>query len=133
VVSVIDMSNRFKCTSVTYTGSVCHLPSDAFKMQLSNQCARLVPVTGSWTNHLISELQSEPSTKHHELVYLAFSLSLSFIYILSVTASVLGYRSGGPGSIPGTTRKKVVGLERGPLSLVSITEELLGRKVAATV
>jgi hypothetical protein len=27
---------------------------------------------------------------------------------------------------PGTTRKKVVGLERGPLSLVSATEELLG-------
>jgi hypothetical protein len=43
---------------------------------------------------------------------------------------VLGYRSGGPGSIPGTT-KKVVGLERGPLSLVSTTEELLDRKVAA--
>jgi hypothetical protein len=38
---------------------------------------------------------------------------------------VLGYRSGGPGSIPGTTKKKVVGLERGPLSLVSTTEELL--------
>jgi hypothetical protein len=32
---------------------------------------------------------------------------------------VLGYRSGGPGSIPGTT------------SLVSTTEELLDRKVAA--
>jgi hypothetical protein len=31
----------------------------------------------------------------------------------------LGYRSGGPGSIPGTTRKKVMGLERGPLSLIS--------------
>jgi hypothetical protein len=46
---------------------------------------------------------------------------------------VLGYRSGGPGSIPGTTRKKVVGLERGPLSLVSTTEELLSRKVAAPV
>jgi hypothetical protein len=28
---------------------------------------------------------------------------------------------------------KVVGLERGPLSLVSITEELLDRKVAAPV
>jgi hypothetical protein len=42
---------------------------------------------------------------------------------------VLGYRSGGPGSIPSTTRKiKVVGLERGPLSLVSTTEELLWRK-----
>jgi hypothetical protein len=50
---------------------------------------------------------------------------------------VLGYRSGGPGSIPGTTifseEKKVVGLERGPLSLVSTTEELLDRKVAAPV
>jgi hypothetical protein len=56
---------------------------------------------------------------------------------------VLGYRSGGLGSIPGTTRfflgggrvegKQVVGLERGPLSLVSTTEELLDRKVAAPV
>jgi hypothetical protein len=34
---------------------------------------------------------------------------------------------------PGTTKKKVVGLERGPLSLVSTTEELLDRKVAAPV
>jgi hypothetical protein len=47
---------------------------------------------------------------------------------------VLGYRSGGPGSIPGITRKKtVVGLERGALSLVSATEELVDRKVAAPV
>jgi hypothetical protein len=46
-----------------------------------------------------------------------------------------GYRSGGPGSIPGTTKKekKVVGLERDPLSLVSTTEELLDKKVAAPV
>jgi hypothetical protein len=35
--------------------------------------------------------------------------------------------------IPGTTRKIVVSLERGPLSLVSITEELLDRKVADPV
>jgi hypothetical protein len=34
---------------------------------------------------------------------------------------------GVPGSIPGHY-KEVVGLERGPLSLVSTTEELLGRK-----
>jgi hypothetical protein len=41
---------------------------------------------------------------------------------------------GGLGSIPGTTReKRIVGLERGPLSLVSTTEELLDRKVAAPV
>jgi hypothetical protein len=45
----------------------------------------------------------------------------------------LGYRSEGPGSILGTARKKVVGLERGPLSLVSTSEELLYRKVAAPV
>jgi hypothetical protein len=48
--------------------------------------------------------------------------------------SVLGYKSGGPGSIPDTTKKKkVMGLERGPLSLVSTTEELLDRKEAAPV
>jgi hypothetical protein len=57
---------------------------------------------------------------------------------------VLGYRSGDQGSIPGTTRfseknknkkkgKQVVGLERNPLSLVSTSEELLDRKVAAPV
>jgi hypothetical protein len=49
---------------------------------------------------------------------------------------VLGYRFGDPGSIPGTTRfsekkkrkaKQVVGLERGPLSLVSTTEKLLDK------
>jgi hypothetical protein len=51
------------------------------------------------------------------------------MYIYGLVVRVLGYRSGGPGSIPGTTRKKVVGLERDPL--VSTTEELLDRKVAA--
>jgi hypothetical protein len=45
----------------------------------------------------------------------------------------LSLKSGGLGSIPDTTRKKVVGLERGALSLVSTTEELLDRKVAPTV
>jgi hypothetical protein len=34
---------------------------------------------------------------------------------------------------PALPEKKVVGLERGPLSLVSTTEELLDRKVAALV
>jgi hypothetical protein len=60
--------------------------------------------------------------------------------LCGLVVRVLVYRSGGPGSIPGTTRfsgkkkrKTVVGLERGPLSLVSTTEELLDRKVAAPV
>jgi hypothetical protein len=54
--------------------------------------------------------------------------------LCGLVVRVLGYRFGGPGSIPGTTRKKkVVGLERDALSLVSTTEELLDRKVAAPV
>jgi hypothetical protein len=53
--------------------------------------------------------------------------------LCGLVVRVLGYRSGGPGSIPGTTKKKIVGLERGPLNLVSTTEELLDRKVAAPV
>jgi hypothetical protein len=53
--------------------------------------------------------------------------------LCGLVVRVLGYRSRGPGSIPGTTKKKVVGLERGPLSLVSATEELLDRKVASPV
>jgi hypothetical protein len=55
--------------------------------------------------------------------------------LCGLAVRVLGYRSGGPGSIPGTTmrKKKKVGLERGPLSLVGTTEELLDRKVAAPV
>jgi hypothetical protein len=60
-----------------------------------------------------------------------------FLYVIArlcgLVVRVLGYRSGGPGSIPSTIKKNVVGLERGPLSLVSTTEELLDRKVAAPV
>jgi hypothetical protein len=53
--------------------------------------------------------------------------------LCGLVVRVPGYRSGDPGLIPDTTKKKVVGLERGPLSLVSTTEELLDRKVAAPV
>jgi hypothetical protein len=83
-------------------------------------------------------------------VFRLYSLSLSFyicIYsfcfllrdrLCGLVGRVLGCRSGGPCPIPGTTRfsekkKKVVGLERGPLSLVSTTEELLDREVVAPV
>jgi hypothetical protein len=47
---------------------------------------------------------------------------------------VLDYRSRGPGfDFRALPEKNVMGLERGPLSLVSTTEELLDRKVAAPV
>jgi hypothetical protein len=60
-------------------------------------------------------------------------IHLLFDRLCGLVVRVLGYRSGGPGSIPGTTKKNVVGLELGGLSLVSTTEELLDRKVAAPV
>jgi hypothetical protein len=53
--------------------------------------------------------------------------------LCGLVVRAVGYRSGGSGSIPGIIRKKEVGLERGPLSLVSTTEKLLDRKVAAPV
>jgi hypothetical protein len=50
--------------------------------------------------------------------------------LCGLVVRVPGNGSRGPGSIPGATRLfwKVVSLERCPLSLVSTTEELLGRK-----
>jgi hypothetical protein len=53
--------------------------------------------------------------------------------LCGLVVRVLGYRSGGPGSIPGTARKKSSGFGKGSLSLVSTTEELLDRKVVAPV
>jgi hypothetical protein len=54
----------------------------------------------------------------------SFTFCPSYVFkrdhLCGLVVRVLGYRSGGPGSIPGTNRKKnVVGLERGALSLVS--------------
>jgi hypothetical protein len=75
------------------------------------------------------------SKKHNNCILFEFLMNVIFIRdrLCGLVVRVLGYRSGGPGSIPGTTKKKVMGLERGPLSLVSTTEELLDRKVAAPV
>jgi hypothetical protein len=47
--------------------------------------------------------------------------------LCGLVVRVPGYRSRGPGFDSRTLQGKVVGLERGPLSLVSTTEELLGR------
>jgi hypothetical protein len=49
--------------------------------------------------------------------------------ICGLVVRVPGYRTRGPDSIPGATIfREAVSLERGPLSLVSAIEELLGRK-----
>jgi hypothetical protein len=53
-------------------------------------------------------------------------------HLCGLVVRVLDYRCRGPGFDSRHYKKKikVVGLERGPLSLVSTTEELLDRKVA---
>jgi hypothetical protein len=51
--------------------------------------------------------------------------------LCGLVVRVLDYRCRGPGFDSRALQKKIVGLERGPLSLVSTTEELLDRKVAA--
>jgi hypothetical protein len=67
-------------------------------------------------------------------VYINIYIGGNVDRLCGLVVRVLGYRSGGPDSIPGTNQEiKVVGLERGPLSLVSTAEELLDRKVAAPV
>jgi hypothetical protein len=45
---------------------------------------------------------------------------------VGIVVRVPGYRSGGTGFDSRAQEKQVVGLERGPLSLMSTTEELLG-------
>jgi hypothetical protein len=52
-------------------------------------------------------------------------------HLCGLVVRVLGYRSGGPGSILSTTRKKKWVLNG--VHSASTTEELLGRKVSAPV
>jgi hypothetical protein len=93
----------------------------------------------SQSTHTLSLSLSHTQThtyKHthtHTHIYVYVYIYIHTDRLCGVVVRVLGYRFGGPGSIPCTTRKKVVGLERGPLIVVSTTEELLDRKVAAPV
>jgi hypothetical protein len=85
-----------------------------------------------WEPRRLTTLQASTACYRPNLTFTYQKLSDR---LCGLVVRVLGYRSGGPGSIPGTTKKKkqVVGLERGLLNLVSTTEELLDRKVAAPV
>jgi hypothetical protein len=56
-----------------------------------------------------------------------------FPILIGLVVRVLGYRSGGPGSIPGTTKKKWWVWNGVHSASLSTTEELLDRKVASPV
>jgi hypothetical protein len=65
----------------------------------------------------------------------SFNIRIKFDSLCDLAIRVPGYRSRDPGF---DSRRyqifwEVVGLERGPLSLLKITEEILGSKVAAPV
>jgi hypothetical protein len=83
-------------------------------------------------NHIEACLDSQYSGHdfNHVLRYThSKCYHLSLDRLCGLVVRVLGYRSGGPGSIPGTTRKR----KKSSFSLVSTTEELLDRKVAVPV
>jgi hypothetical protein len=91
----------------------------------------VIPDDGSRTCFLQAIFEKETTVNNIQNNNYAYC---KYDRLCGLVVRVLGCRSGGQGSIPSTTRKKkVVGLERGPLSLVSTTEELLDRKVAAPV
>jgi hypothetical protein len=79
------------------------------------------------------EWESKALSQHRVALILIIIIIIIIIIVVIVVVGPPMWSSGGPSSIPGTTRKKVVGLEQGPLSLVRTTEELLERKVAAPV
>jgi hypothetical protein len=68
----------------------------------------------------------------HRIERLGILLVHIYIYIY-IYIKTLTIRPQRPGFDSRHYQKKVVGLERGPLSLVSTTEVLLDRKVAAPV
>jgi hypothetical protein len=65
--------------------------------------------------------------------FLDYLMRLFLPETLIQSRMALRYRCRGPGFDSRALQKKIVGLERDPLSLVSTTEELLDRKVAAPV
>jgi hypothetical protein len=119
------------------------LPISSSSTNHFNYAWRRVQVMSSLSCFLLHPSVTSSLFGLNILLSTLFSNTFSLCSFLNVRYQVsLPYRTTGkiiilyiimPGSIPGTTKKKVVGLERGPLSLVSTTEELLDRKVAAPV
>jgi hypothetical protein len=128
-----------------YTFAVRRIYLRSFQLPFNMMCCNLCPVnivTSQFS--LVILFQNKHISKYWVYIYIYIYIKLSqqldkkLVWagtdrLCGLVVRVLGYRSGGPGSIPGTTRKNILGLERGPFSLVSTTEELLDRKVAAPV
>jgi hypothetical protein len=75
----------------------------------------------------------EPTVPEFESTRTFNALHRTADRLCGLVVRVLDYRCRGLGFDSRALQKKVLGLERSPLSLVSTTEELLDRKVAAPV
>jgi hypothetical protein len=84
-------------------------------------------------HHYIYLIGSQMAVRLSPLLPRDIFFSVTHDRLCRLVVRVPGYRSRGPGSIPGATRFSVVGLERGPLSLVSTIESYLKENVAAPV
>jgi hypothetical protein len=108
--------------NASLASQIVHLPKEP------SQCTPIAHcLTLNWPHHGISYSISLSSHLLHLSNFLSFILMFDLLCRLVVR--VPGYRSRGPGFDSRIYQIfwKVMGLEWGPLSLVSITEELLGR------
>jgi hypothetical protein len=99
-----------------------------FMLMEASGTIEAVVVISQTTQHYVTENSSPVDS-----VIIILFLLPSRDRLCGLVVRVLGYRASGSVRFPALPKKKVVGLERGPLTLVSTTEELLDRKVAATV
>jgi hypothetical protein len=101
---------------------------------VTSQAVVCAVVINTASNHCCNYLLWEPKQILTGISVYNTSLSEVMDRLCGLVARVLGYRSGSPGSIPGTNRKKKLWVWNGVHSAsLSTTEELLDRKVAAPV
>jgi hypothetical protein len=87
----------------------------------------LLPASCWLIQWLLFNLEYEGDIFLGKVIWLSTDYTLHFDHLCGLVVRAPGYRSRGPDSISGTTRFSVWWVW-GPLSLLSTTEELLGRK-----
>jgi hypothetical protein len=108
--------------SVHYTMTILETPAGPQINREMQDRMKETPIR--YIRYSPKEQQTQAVIKTNKLTCTTSSFSFNsepcnFVRLCGLVVRVISYRSGDPGSIPGTTRKKVVGLEGGPISLVS--------------
>jgi hypothetical protein len=121
------MQQMYWYTTVTYLTLV---KSNYFVLRLTKYQCQYFQVHWFPPQHLHLKSRVSAMWRHISIFLFPENTTKSGDHLCGPVVRVLAYRSRGPGF---DSRRyqifwEVVGLERGPLSLVSTTEELLGRK-----